>query len=69
MSAAAGMSGMDGQGVYDYPGQLSGLEAFDFGLDGLGMGVDSAITGLFMENSTLWGANAMPGAFFGGWHG
>jgi hypothetical protein len=66
MAAASGLHGMDGQGMYDYNGQLTGLEAFDFGLGGLTMGVDGAINSLFMENPGLWGSNSVPGGFFGG---
>jgi hypothetical protein len=66
MSAA--MQGMDGQPMYDYNGQLTGLEAFDFGLGGLGMGMDGAITGLFLENGGIWGTNTVPEGFFTGWN-
>jgi hypothetical protein len=53
--------------IYDYPGHFSALEGFDYGLSGLGMGMDGAVTGLFMGDVTWMGApNGWPGAGWGG---
>jgi hypothetical protein len=53
-------------GSFDYPGQIGGLESFDYGLAGFGM--DGAITGLFMGEGGMWGMGGVPGAFYPGWH-
>jgi len=69
----AGVSGDDLQMLldlgFDYQAQLGGLEGLDFGLHGLGVGVDGAINGLFMESGPLWGMQSIPGTFMGGWPG
>lgn len=75
MAAAPGTVALDngsGCSFYDFPGHLVGLEGFDYGLGGLGMGVDGAITGMFMESGGLWGiSGSMGGAWLGsgGWQG
>lgn len=51
--------------LYEYPGPMAGVEGFDYGLGAMGMGMDNAITGLFMHDGAWIGA--APGAFFG-WH-
>ena len=75
MAAAPGTVALDNGGgcsFYDFPGHLVGLEGFDYGLGGLGMGVDGAITGMFMENGGLWGMSGSMGGMWlgtGGWQG
>jgi len=54
--------------LYDFPSQLNGLDVFDYSLASMGIGVDSALTGLFMENGGLWGV-APTQAWLGGWQG
>lgn len=75
MAAASAMQGMDGQ-MYEFQGtpltnqgcESVDFEAFDFGLGGIGMGMDGAITELFMENGGIW-SNSVPGFCGPGWHG
>jgi hypothetical protein len=58
---------MDPQ-AYQYPQQvpISGFENFDYGLGGLGMGMDGAISGLFMADG-LWNYNEPRPGIYPGW--
>ena len=59
--------GMDSQ-PYQYPQQVpvTGFENIDYGLAGLGLGMDGAISGLFMADG-LWNYNEPQAGLYRGW--